>query len=190
MGAGFRSFGSSLYREDIFWIASGRLMVERIAVGGAVKAMHLTIAGHGEDIALSSDIAVEAWPGDGEEFSVALWLENVNDPVLGGAGEHIPSATHLGFFWRATPNLALAGEIFQEGVFDPQYRMGQELVLSPLVTLRAGVRTDPASFSAGFSAGTEEIIFDYAWRTHPMLGATQMIGLRITFGSDRVCARE
>jgi hypothetical protein len=182
MGAGFRSFGGSTYREDVLWLGSGWMVGERVALGGAVKLMYLVIAGYGEEMIGGADVGIQTWPAGEESFALGMWIENVDGPSIRSAGERLPAAAHVGFHWRPTGQLLVAGEIFQERGFDPQYRVGQEISISPLVTLRAGIRTDPASFSAGLSVGNEQVVFDYAWRSHPVLGATQMAGVRIFFG--------
>lgn len=182
MGAGFRSFGAETYREDLIWVGTGWMIGRRAAAGGSLKVLHLVIAGYGEDVTLGADVGMLVWPVADSGFALGLLVENANGPTIGCSEEPLPTATHVGCRWQATPQLVLAGEIFQEGIFDPQYRVGQEIVLSRLLTLRAGVRTDPASFSAGVSVGSERIAFDYAWRTHPLLGATHMAGMRISLG--------
>jgi hypothetical protein len=182
MGAGFRSFGAEAYREDLIWVGAGWMMGSRAAAGGSLKVMHLAIAGYGEDVTLGADVGMLLWPGADRGFTLGLLVENANAPTIGCSEDPLPTGTHVGCRWQATPQLVLAAEIFQEGVFGPQYRVGQEILLSRLLTLRAGVRTAPASFSAGVSVGNERIAFDYAWRTHPLLGATQMAGMRISLG--------
>jgi hypothetical protein len=111
---------------------------------------------------------------------------NLNNPALGDRDrEDLRRAVSVGVSYAPYPGVETALDIAHEMGEAVQYRGGAEFAVSDLVWLRAGLRTEPNTFSAGLGLRHAGIGFDYGFSTSGVLGETHQFGIRYRFASGR-----
>jgi hypothetical protein len=67
-----------------------------------------------------------------------------------------------------------------------RWYFGQEVSLSDFAQLRCGLQSDPTRYTAGVGISWERFALDLAYQSHPVLGATSQIDLRVDlFGKEK-----
>jgi hypothetical protein len=64
---------------------------------------------------------------------------------------------------------------------ETEVHAGAEVKVVEMLTLRCGARSEPSSYSFGARFSMFEVMVDYAYNTHAVLGGTHHFGLGYTF---------
>ena len=78
--------------------------------------------------------------------------------------------------WRPVPTLLLALDITRQEAAE-RAAFGVEFRIIPQAGLRFGVATEPLQYAGGVGLEIGPVMVDYAWRFHPQLKGTHIIGL-------------
>lgn len=115
---------------------------------------------------------------------------NLNSPALGERdSQDLRRAVSVGVSYQPYPTVETVLDVTHELGREVQYRGGAEFALTDLVWLRAGIRTEPNTFTAGIGLAHKGIGFDYGFSTGGVLGETHQFGLRYRFAGPREEAR-
>ncbi len=179
VAVGLQETGFELLSERSLRLAHGIKLADGLFFGYALNGYNLYQAGdYGSGFAAGADLALlgvvyETW-------RVGFLAHNINRPKLGSSA--LPQALVFGLGYSPAPGINSALDVSKEPGQPTQLCVGQEFrIIQDYLTLRAGVRTEPVRFAAGFRTGLERVHIDYALQTHPVLPMTHTLGLAAEF---------
>lgn len=119
---------------------------------------------------------------------LAFTISNLNDPDFGEENDaELAQKMAIGIAYEPYPNVTTAVELKKtyglggvEGE-KTEIHAGTEFKVHDLLTLRAGVRNQPASYSMGAGIHAYGLQIDYGYSTHSVLNGTHHIGLSYKF---------
>jgi len=119
---------------------------------------------------------------------LAFTVTNLNDPAFGeGDDEELAQKMTIGLAYEPYPEVTTAFELKKtyglggvEGE-KTEIHAGAEFKVHELLTLRAGLRNQPASFSFGAGFHAYGVIIDYGYNTHAVMSGTHHFGLGYKF---------
>jgi hypothetical protein len=192
MGAGVRAFGVSymgetLTQETTFAIAQGfHLRADRqseLAIGWALNLYSLdygrSVTGIDPGDATAVGINVGATASVRERTRVGFQAVNLNNPRIGDRDkEELRRRVSAGVSYAPYPGVETLLEIANELGEAVQYRGGTEFELADFLWARAGIRSDPSIFTAGFGVRWMNVALDYGFATGGgVLGQTHHFGV-------------
>jgi hypothetical protein len=178
--------GTDMSSEYTFSLSHGFSLMQDIhsslGVGYNLKYYHWSLGESVGGIELGSgstfgvDLGVQ-----GSLYSrtfIGLYFLNINTPKIGAIRKHdLPQRIVAGIGYTPIDNMATTIAINKTIGKESQVEAGFEFYVIPMLALRLGVSTAPNRFSGGFGFNYENIHFDYAIRTHPVLSETHQFGL-------------
>ncbi len=173
-GLGFKGLGNDLYRENSLIISYGQRL-KHLSLGTNVRLLNLSIEGYGSANSLGLDLGL-LFPLT-RRLRWGAFLRNFNSPKIGQAREEIPQTFTAGLCLKATSNLTLLLDLYQDIRYEPQLRIGLEYSPYRSVQARVGLRSPPGRFSVGGGVTWQGIRFDYALLNHWELGLSHYISL-------------
>ena len=180
LGLGFRTFGFDLYRESKLTLAFAGSQRDLIFWGIGINYYNISISGYGA--ASSAGIDAGAIARLGEKFSWGLSARNIAGAKIGISELAISRIFVTGFKYSPAEKTNVLID-FEKVVEKPVIvRFGAEISPVSVLSLRAGVSTEPASYSAG--AGLRYGIFglDYSVTVTEPLGMNNRINISLDFG--------
>jgi hypothetical protein len=109
---------------------------------------------------------------------IGLYFLNINTPNIGAINKHeLPQRIVAGLGYTPIDNMATTLAINKTIGKETQVEAGFEFYIIQMLAIRLGVSTSPNRFSGGLGFNYENIHFDYALRTHPVLSETHQFGL-------------
>lgn len=174
-GFGFSQFGIENYREQLGVLGFSHQW-KKILFGGLLKGMNLSLTDFGSDQSLGLDIGV-LWKII-ERVNLGVTLRNVNKPEM-GRGEKLQQSALWGI--QLHPVRIIFFNMDWVKYFDqsePQeIRLGEEILLSDFLALRAGWVTYPETMTGGIGIILRGFQLDYGIRSHGELGLTHSFAL-------------
>jgi hypothetical protein len=195
LAVGVRRFGvtwlgESLTGETTVSLAHGfHLMRDRqseAAVGWALNLYSLdygrTVTGLDPGSATGVGVNFGASAVVRDRTRVGFQALNLNNPAIGDYDqEGLHRSVAVGVSYAPYAGVETALDIAHELGRAVQYRGGAEFEVGDLFRLRAGVRTEPSTFTAGIGLLQGGFGFDYGFSTGGVLGETHQFGLRYRF---------
>ena len=173
--AGLISYGFELYREDSVSLGYANSIRPGLAVGLNLKASRLTIERFGTGSAVALDLGLLAKPTDRFRTGIAAW--NILGTRVGG--ESLDQSLALGAAFDPHAHLTLCADAHKDLDRPLQIRCGAEYRLGDLLALSAGAGNAPTEFSCGLGVRLGHWRFDYAVRTHLVLGLSHALSVAI-----------
>jgi hypothetical protein len=170
--------GSPIYRERVLGLSVARRLGSGLVPWVAVRVLGLSADGLSDLWTVGVDAGASARVLG--RLVAGAAFENLNDPILGGSGVARSA--------RFSLELALDGVAIEAAlVSEPGFRMSTtvavEAAVSPWMSVRAGVGTEPGRFGFGAGIGRRRgsslPVVDVAWQWHPVLGASSFVSLSI-----------
>lgn len=158
----------SLYREIEGSVGAG-LGLGRVKLGAGVKLLYMAFAGDHGSLLVPSIVA-----GTTIRLRGPLHLTMAADNIH---SENIPLEISAGFGYVGS-GLSAGVEIAGGPEVPLAIRVGQELVFFDVLILRAGVCTEPLTFSFGMGLFIKGLEAAAAAKVHPQLGMNRSAGLR------------
>lgn len=170
-------FGNRIYQEIQLTAGSRYKLLKNCAIGFSVQCYILAIRQYGQTLAWGINLSVlyKLIP----DVSVGALVTNLNQPVISAAGEDLPQTMSIGFCYYPVPDLIVSFELFQDTRFSQEYRAGCSYQVIPFLTVRAGIEDQLNIYTYGLGINMNWINFDYALRTHPVLGVSHIATLSI-----------
>ena len=178
-GLFYHGLGSSLYREGGFGLSYGRSIGRRIHAGLSLRRMSLSVKNYegASAVVLDTGVLVDL-PYDLRLGAMAH--------AVGRLTESSPAAENPRIFQaglsRTGDRLTVSFQLDRHPRHGYTTRMGQEFRLVELVTIRAGLTTDPSLFYVGLGFEKGHLKTDYALSSHSLLGITHRFSLTMEFG--------
>ncbi|MBI2119133.1 MAG: hypothetical protein HYT97_05855 [Elusimicrobia bacterium] len=178
-GMAYSHLGTSLYKEQEFYLSHGIKLVRPIYVGYSLKGMFLTIDqfGIGKTFSLDAGMLSYLTP----ITSLALVYKNLNHAAIGENEEPLPQGFIIGMSNKSIPGLTLTGEL-ERITFSPlTIKTGIEYEITSSFKFRSGFSGSPLKFSGGFGLKLKKVELDYAYLQHQTLLGTHSFSLYFKF---------
>jgi len=172
-------FGFELYREVTGTISYSNSYRDFFSFGLNFTYNSLTIKNYGAAVALGVDIGLLA--DITEELRWGFFAANVNAPTIGRAKEKLPQLYTSGLGYSPIQGLRIGLDVVKDVRYSTSVRGGLEYNLLDALSLRAGVGSNPATFSFGIGVDRSFVGFDYALTSHQELGLTHQFSVSVRF---------
>ncbi|MFU8811859.1 MAG: hypothetical protein ACNA78_02765 [Balneolaceae bacterium] len=179
IAGGIHRFGFDLFNESRFRVAY-KNSADRFHYGGALTYTHVNQGGgFGSAGAFGLDVGIAAEVIDGLWFGARS--TNINQPTFGSTDEQLPRESAIGISYRLSSLALFTTEIVKDVRFPISYRGGVEIELVESLFARAGVTTEPETYSFGFGYATSRILINVGVQQHVPLGLSPALDLGINF---------
>lgn len=153
VGLGAHRYGYDLYNESRIRIAY-KNSFQHFHYGAVLNYNHVALGGgYGSGGALGIDVGIAASLFEGGW--IAARATNVNQPEYPKIDEALPRELAIGISYRLSDIALVTSEVVKDVRFPISYRGGIEVHILEGFVGRAGITTEPTTFSGGFgySAG-------------------------------------
>lgn len=183
-GFNIQRFGDDLYNEHLLGIAYSH-KVSRVQLGAKVNYVQIHLDNLGSKGTFSMDFGgiAEITP----QLFFGAHVYNLNQAKLADyQDERIPTVMKAGVSYKAFSKLLLALETEKDVDFPAIVKAGIEYEIIKNLHLRTGISSKPFInyFGVGFSP--KRLQFDYAVRSHPVLGLSHHLSLALRLEKKRV----
>ncbi len=187
---GGSSIGTFSGHYGAYSLAYGQKLGEQVSIGASGKMLEAKI-GQTSGTAFAGDLGSLYAPFS--NLRLGAVISNIGSKLaFFDQKDALPSNARLGFLYQPLKQLSVTAEGVYRFTGLASFHTGFEWMPAPLVSLRAGYRTDTTkglSALAGFTTGVGLHVwgqeFDYAWVPLGDLGNTQYFSLILRFGSPR-----
>ena len=174
LGIGFSQFGDELYHTTQVAIGFGH-QLGIASLGISVRYQQLHILGFGSSTSWPVDVGgkVELSP----HFLIASGIKNINQAKLTKeTDERYPSLFFVGFSYQPTEFLVISSQIDYSLLTPAIFRAGIAYSIG-ILTLRAGVKTNPVQLATGIGFEWKRMAMDYAFLPHTSAGGSHFFTL-------------
>lgn len=117
-----------------------------------------------------------------QRTKLGFMLTNINKPKMGDAEKHeIPQMLAIGLSYIPYQGVITAIDLKKNHEGVTELRTGVEVQLHPMLTIRSGIRNNPASYSFGAGFNIKGIMLDYGLNTHAVLDLTHHFAIGYKF---------
>jgi len=183
LGAGLRTYGFDLYKETNILLSYGNGYKNRIFYGINMNFYHLNIQNYGSASSFGVDVGAMAYIN--KYLRWGFFGKNVTGSTIGTSKEKIAQVYRTGFNYKPLNEVSLMFEIEKDVKYPVSVRGGFEYSLLDYVDLRAGVGSEPTSFTGGIGFNYSIFQLDYAMYKSQDLGITHQGSLTINFGGSK-----
>lgn len=180
IGAGIRTYGFDLYKETCILLSYGNGFRNRIFYGINLNFYHLNIQNYGSATSAGIDIGAMAYIN--KYLRWGFFGKNVTGSTIGDAKEKIAQVYRTGLNYKPLDEAGIMLEIEKDVKYPVSVRGGFEYSLMDYVDLRAGVGSEPTSFTGGIGFNYKIFQLDYALYKSQDLGITHQGSLTVNFG--------
>ncbi len=178
-GISWQRYGSSSYRETSTQISYSTKIAGSFRAGISAGILELHTDSNGSDSSVG--ISIGALAPVSPFVNLGFALLNVNRPKTGNGNETVPSKIVAGASYRPEKSVLLTAEMEKMESRTPRIRAGGEVKILPFMALRAGVTTEPSTFSGGTGFIFGNIQGDFSLVRHPELGTGTWYTIRAMF---------
>jgi hypothetical protein len=178
-GSGVHRYGFNLFNENRFLLGYKNTLGQ-FHYGTSVSYIHVVQGGDygsagavGIDLGLAAEITEELWFG--------ARATNINQPVYGDTDEELPRELAAGLSYQLTSEALVTTEIVKDVMFPISFRAGLEFELISSLFARAGITTEPETYSGGFGYLTDSWEINFGLQQHNPLGLSPALDLAIRF---------
>lgn len=179
LGAGIHRYGFNLFNENRFLLAY-KNNLDRFHYGASVSYTHIfqggdygTAGAIGFDLGLSAEITDDLWFG--------ARATNLNQPSYGDTDEELPRELATGLSYLLTPEALVTAEIVKDVMFPLSFRSGVQFEIIHSLFIRAGITTQPETYSFGFGYKSSRWDINFALQQHNPLGLSPALDLAVKF---------
>jgi hypothetical protein len=178
IGGALRRQGFDLYREvsATFGYAN---TIRDVSIGINVNYHAVSIKSYGTSATIGLDAGLLIPLVEGLRWGASF--KNVNAPSIGAAREPLPQSFITGVAYFPIHALTLVVDVQKESRVDLSPRFGFEYWLVDTFALRGGVSDAPSEISGGIGIRNSMLQFDYAFVSHPVLGATHQASVTFSW---------
>lgn len=190
IGLGIKTFGFDLYRETSVSLSYGNNFRGKIFYGLNANIYNLKIQNYNSATAFGADAGAMAYITDFLKWG--FFAKNLTGTKIGESKEKLAQVYRTGFTVQPRTDINLILEIEKDVRYPISFRGGMEYFINDYIDIRAGVGTEPATFSGGLTINYNIFQLDYAIYNYRDLGITNQGSLTINFGgnSARKLAKE
>ncbi|MCD6502535.1 hypothetical protein J7L01_08020 [bacterium] len=168
--------GSFFGDRDIYTETSaGALYAKRLwRVDIGIRAELLSVSS-GDWNAATGILGVGARAPIAKIVDVGGWVDNATASKLDG--NPLPIRGAIGTAFMPTSWLRLSWDVYSESPNPSTFRIGQEVALYKVLTLKSGVTFQPNCYHLGLGIHVADFEFDWAYIGHPELGGSTQFGI-------------
>jgi hypothetical protein len=181
-GLGLKTYGFELYRENNIIVSYGRDFKNRIFYGVNLNVYNLNIKNYNSATTFGVDLGAMAYLT--EFLRWGFFGRNITGSRIADSEEKIAQVFRTGFNIIPREDLSLSLEAEKDVRYPLSIRAGLEYSLYDYIDLRAGVGSQPASFTGGIGIKYDLIQLDYAIYNHQDLGITHQGTISVNFGGN------
>jgi hypothetical protein len=181
LGVSLQEMGSALSSERTLTLAHGVALLKDLNFGYGLTGYNVAFKDLGQAFAFGVDVGL--YTRVYKRWNIGFFAHNLNMPQVGiDQRTYLPRLLNLGLAYVPVPGIVSSLDVSQEVGERTRVAVGQEFqIIENLLTLRAGVQTEPVRLAFGFSTGVRNILLDYALLTHSEMPLTHSLGLNIRF---------
>lgn len=179
LGAGVHRYGFNLFNENRFLLAY-KNNLDRFYYGVSVSYTHIFQGGDygsagaiGVDLGLAAEITEDLWFG--------ARATNLNQPSYGNTDEELSRELATGLSFMLTPEALITAEIVKDVLFPLSFRSGVQFEIIQSLFIRAGITTQPETYSIGFGYQSSRWDVNFALQQHNPLGLSPALDLAVKF---------
>lgn len=179
IGMGLHRYGFNLFNENRFLLAY-KNNLGFFHYGGSLSYTHViqgenygSAGAVGFDVGLAAQIITDLWFG--------ARATNLNQPAYGDVDEELPRELAAGFSYQLSGVALFTSELVKDVKFPLSVRGGIEFELIPSLFARAGITTEPSTYSAGFGYEASRWDVNFGLQQHIPLGLSPALDLGIRF---------
>lgn len=172
IGLGLSHVGFGRYHEFDPSVGAAVLLPCSAAAGLGVHGLVVSDAVTGVRFAPAFDVALGWFRGT---LGLAAGLRRVNQPRFEN-GDELAAQFFGGIVWRPAIHLVALATDFERTRDYESIRLGMEVEPIAGLRLRCGLCSEPLSYAGGAALSVGQLVFDYAFRFHPCLGGTHLVG--------------
>jgi len=190
LGIGLKTYGFELYRETSISLSYGNDFRGKIFYGLNANFYNLNIQNYNSASAFGADLGAMAYISDFLKWG--FYAKNFTGTKIGESEEKLAQVYRTGFTVQPRNDLNFVLEVEKDVRYPLSFRGGMEYFINEYVDIRAGVGTEPTSFSGGITINYNIFQLDYAIYNYCDLGITNQGSITVNFGgnSARKLARE
>lgn len=174
-GIGLRTFGFDLYRESKLVLTAGGSSGDKIRWGLSAVAYNVAVKSYGSAFAFGIDAGIQA--DIGEMFTWGFTAKNITGARIGESGQKISRSYSTGIGVNPSENGFIMIDVEKETWGAVNVRFGGEFNPVKPLFIRAGISSEPVSYSAGIGVVYGIVGFDYAAVVTEPLGLTNKFEL-------------
>ncbi|WP_141691613.1 PorV/PorQ family protein [Rhodohalobacter halophilus] len=176
-GVGIHRYGFNLFNENQFRLVY-KNRFDHIHFGISAGYFHILQGGeYGSAGALGIDAGIALQVTS--SFWIGVRTKNINQPKYGDTDEELPREFSGGLSFNPTERSQLVAEVTKDVMFPASFRTGLEVELFKGFTTRAGVTTNPSTYSFGFGYDHSSWSINFAIQQHNPLGLSPALDLSI-----------
>ena len=180
LGLGIKTYGYELYRENNFILSYGNSYKGKLFYGLNLNYYNLKIQNYNSASAFGLDVGVMAYIYKSVRWG--FFGKNITGSKIGEANEKIAQVYRTGINYQPVSNVNLMLEAEKDVKYPVSVRAGFEYSLMDYIDLRAGVGSEPTSFTGGIGLHYNLFSLDYALYKSPDLGITHQGTITVNFG--------
>lgn len=182
LGIGVKTYGFDLYRETNITLSFGNNFREKLFYGLNATFYNLKIQNYNSASAFGADVGAMAYITDFLRWG--FFAKNFTGTRIGESEEKLAQVYRTGFTAQPRHDLNFILEVEKDVRYPLSFRGGMEYFINEYVDIRAGVGTEPTSFSGGITINYNIFQLDYAIYNYRDLGITNQGSLTVNFGGN------
>jgi competence protein ComEA len=167
----------------MFIVSHSFQFFRKISFGYNLKYLSLAIATLGSSSAFSMDMGCVAKYSDRLRFG--FFFRNMIPPVIAGKSDNVSRGGEIGLAFTPVSGLLFSLTAAKHTGYGLYFKVGQELRLWNVLSLRSGFNTDTARFSAGLGLAWRFLRFDYAFVFQDSLGDQSVFSLSFDLSESK-----
>lgn len=179
VAAGIHRYGFELFNETRMLIAV-KQSFDHFHAGASISYYHISQGGsYGSAGALGIHLGLAA------KISERVWMgaraTNINQPSYGRSEELLPRELAIGISYEISEKLLLTSDLVKDVLFPVSVRAGLEFELIRNLFARAGMTTEPETFTFGFGYQAGSFQANFGLQQHRFLGLSPAVDIGIHF---------
>jgi hypothetical protein len=176
-GLSFNNFGSSLYSENKVGLAFGRTFGSNFSAGLQLDYLNTHLSeNYGNHSAITFEAGVQARLN--RNLLLAAHVFNpLNAKLSSVTSERIHSVIRLGAAYNFSEKLILTGEAEKNIDQKMQIKSGMEYCVVDKALVRAGITTNPMTYTFGFGLDLKKLKVDLSSTVHQVLGYSPQVSV-------------
>jgi hypothetical protein len=178
-GFGAHRYGFDLFNENRFLLAYKKSK-DKFHFGGSVSYVHIIQGGnYGSSGAAGINLGIAAEVAEGVWFGART--TKINQPTFGKTDEELARDLAAGISFSFSERALIVAEVVKDVKFPISVRSGIEFEPVSSLFIRAGITTEPSTWSGGFGFTASNLELNFGLQQHNPLGLSPALDLTLRF---------
>ena len=176
-GITYDNFGSTLYNESKIGLAFARSFGSNFSAGIQLDYLNTHLSeNYGNHAAFTFEAGIQARMNQNLIIGVHVF-NPLNVKLSNETDERIPAIIRLGAGYNFSEALLLTGEIEKNIDLKTSIKSGIEYKVVKQAFVRAGITTNPTTYTFGFGLDLKKLKVDFASTVHQVLGYSPQVSI-------------